>query len=280
MAIVLRRLSEHGYTEGQNLTMEYRSAQYDYDRLPELVAELVQLPVDVILARDTPSSVAAARATSSIPIVTNGGDPVHAGLADSYARPGRNVTGVTVLNATLTTKRMELLQETIPSATRIAVIWNPSSSYIEEEFKITQSAATLLGLESMSLEARTPEQVETAFGAAQRGGADALVVLEDSLTVQNSARIVVLADQSQIPTMYGAKESVLAGGLMSYGRDSAAHERRVADLVDKILKGTEPGNIPIEQPMIFDFAVNMRTAQALGITFPNEIMLQVTEVIQ
>jgi putative ABC transport system substrate-binding protein len=279
LAPFLQRLRELGYMEGQNLTIEFRSAQFDYGRLPDLAADLVQLPVDVILATGTPSSLAAARATGSIPIVTIVGDPVRTGLAASYARPGGNVTGITVLNTALSTKRLELLKETVPSTARVAVLWNVETNSSVYEFRETETAAQALGVELISLEVRSVEEFETAFEVARRGRADALVVIGDTLTNGNPSPIAALAAMSKLPGMYGYRESVLAGGLMSYGPSNADNSRRGAYYVDRILNGAKPADLPVEQPMTFDFVVNMRTAQALGITFPNEILLQVTEVI-
>jgi putative ABC transport system substrate-binding protein len=278
--VFLQRLHDHGYIEGQNLIMEYGSAEYDYSRLPILAAELARLPVDVILAFGTAASFAAAGATSAVPIVTVVGDPVRAGLADSYARPGRNVTGVTVLNATLTTKRLELLKQTVPHAGHIAVLWNGENNSSVYEFRETQTAAQLLGVELMSLQVRRPEDFEVAFEAGQRQGANALVVIADALTMTNSAPIAALAARTNLPGMYGHKEPVLAGGLMSYGPSLVDNYRRGADYVDRILKGTKPADLPIEQPMTFELVVNMKTARELGITFPHEVALQITEVIE
>jgi putative tryptophan/tyrosine transport system substrate-binding protein len=280
MLAFLQRLREHDYVEGQNLTVEYRSAQFDSSRRAELAAELVQLPADIILAGDTSSALAAARATSSIPIVTVVGDPVRDGLAASYARPGGNITGFTSLDTTLAAKRLELLSETVGNASRIAVLWNASNTGKAAEFVEIQRAAPILGLELMSLEVRSPEEFETAFEAAQRGGADALVVLGDQLTSPHGAQLVALATRSKLPAIYEGNGYVRAGGLMSYAFRLAHNYIRAADYVNRILKGAKPAELPVEQPREFDFAVNMSTARALGITFPKEIMLQVTEAIQ
>jgi putative ABC transport system substrate-binding protein len=280
LAVIVRRLNELGYIEGQNLVIEYRPALWDRSRLPDLAAELVHLPVDVILAAGTPASFAAAQATSSIPIVTPVGDPVRAGLADSYARPGRNVTGITVLNALLSTKRLELLKQTVQSAARIAVLWTVSNISSVFEYREIETVAPLLGVELVSLAVNGTEEFEAAFEAARREGADALVVIEDSLTLRNVSQVATLAAKSNLPGMYGSKESALAGGLMSYGPLMTDNYARAADYMDRILKGAKPADLPVEQPMLFEFVVNLKTARELGITFPDEIMLQVTEVIQ
>jgi putative tryptophan/tyrosine transport system substrate-binding protein len=277
---LIQKLRELGYLEGQNLTVDWRSAQYDYNRLPDLVTELVQLPVDVIVPLGTPSSLAAARATTSIPIVTGVGDPVRLGLADSYARPGRNVTGITGLNATLATKRLELLKETVPRTARMGILWTVSNNSSEYELREIQTAAQVLGLEPISLAVNSPDELETAFEVARREGAEALVVIADILTIRKASEIAVLAAQSRLPGIYGPREFVLDGGLMSYGPSLADNYVRVAHYVDRILKGAKPADLPIEQPMRFDFVINLRTAQALGLTIPHHVLLQATEVIQ
>jgi putative tryptophan/tyrosine transport system substrate-binding protein len=277
---LLQSLHERGYVQGQNIVVEYRTAKLVGDRLPVLAAELVQLPVDAIVAAGTPAHLAAARATGTIPIITLVGDPVGDGLAASLARPGGNVTGLTSLDATLAAKRLELLKETVPRASRIAVLWRASNQSKAAEFRETQTAAQILGLELISLEVGSPEELEPAFAPAHREGADALVVLGDGLTYTRAAQIVALAAQQKLPALYEGKEFVDVGGLMSYGPSLTAAFRRAAYYVDRILKGAKPADLPVEQPMTFEFVINLKTAAALGLTFPNEILLQVTEVIQ
>jgi putative ABC transport system substrate-binding protein len=272
-------LREHGYVDGQNIAMEYRWAGYRDDRLPALAAELAQLPVDVIVAGG-PTVRNAQQATSTIPIViTFSGDVVQTGIVASLARPGGNVTGLSLMGPDLGAKRLQLLKEAFPAASRVAAVWNPAEPASALEFKEVQSAARVLGVTLQSVEVREPNELESAWEAVTSEHADALVTFAHAFTIFHSRRIIDLAAQTRLPAMYGLKEFVEDGGLMAYGPNLRKSYRRAAYYVDRILKGAKPADLPIEQPMTFEFAVNLKTAQTLGITFPHEILLQVTEVI-
>jgi putative ABC transport system substrate-binding protein len=275
-----QRLRELGYAEGQNIVIEWRFAE-DADQFLELAAELVRLPTDIIVAKSDQAAHAAKAATSAIPIVAVPvADPVGQGLVASLARPGGNLTGLSTLSDRLAGKRLELLKESVPEVSRAAAFWNATNPGIARQFRESQDAAQVLGLELQSLEVRSPDDLDGAFEAAIKGRAGVLIELPD-LPKHRRGDIIDFAAKSRLPTMVGSggREDVAAGGLMWYGPRYANLYRRAADFVDKILKGTNPADIPVEQPMYFDFVVNMKTAQALGITFPNEILLQVTEVI-
>jgi putative ABC transport system substrate-binding protein len=272
-------LREHGYVEGHNLAVEWRFAEGGVEQLRDAADELVRLPVDVIVAQSTPAAAAARQATSTIPIVVAIGDPVGIGLAASLARPGGNVTGLTNLSTGLGGKRLELLRETMPGVVRVAVLWPPDNPVKVAQWTETQGAARTLGIQLQSLEVGGPEDFEGAFAAAEQGHAEALIVFGDNLTAGYASQLADLAARSHLPAMYETRLLVDAGGLMAYGPSNLSLYRRAAYYVDRILKGASPADLPVEQPMTFDFVVNMKTAQALGITFPNEIMLQVTEVI-
>jgi putative tryptophan/tyrosine transport system substrate-binding protein len=273
-------LREHGYLEGQNLIIERRYGEAQPEHLRLLAAELVALPVDIIFAAGgTITAAAAKETTSTIPMVTATGDLVGTRLVASLARPGGNVTGLASITSQLAGKRLELLKATVPSVAQVAVIWNPASATAAISLAETQTAASALGLGLLSLEVQDASDLLPALDAA-REQADAVVVLGDPFTLGQAARIAELAVQRRLPTVFQPREFTDAGGLMSYGPNFAAQYRRAAYYVDRILKGTKPADLPVEQPMTFDFVVNMKTAQALGIAFPNEIMLQVTEVVQ
>jgi putative tryptophan/tyrosine transport system substrate-binding protein len=278
----LQGLSGFGYTEGQNITIDYR-----YPAGPEqtraFADELVRLPVDIIVAGTQPAAEAAQAATTTIPIVTaTVADPIGSGLITSLAHPGGNVTGVTSYSASspLSGKRLQLLKEAVPSIARPAVLWNPTDSGLLPEWRATASGAEVLGVQPLSLEVRQAHDFDRAFEVAVDEHADALICLGAPLVFTEMNRIVGFANQTGLPGMYPWREAVLAGGLMAYGTSVTANYRRAAYFVDRILRGTKPADLPVEQPMTFEFVVNMMTAQALGITFPNETMLQVTEVIQ
>jgi putative ABC transport system substrate-binding protein len=270
-------LHELGYDD-RNLTIEYRGAEWQPERLPGLAAELVGLPVEIIVAMGGDVARAAIQATTTIPIVfSSSGDPVP-GLVPSYARPGGNATGVTLVSSLLAGKRLELLKEVLPAASRVAVLWQPS--HADTDFPETQVAARALGVELLSLEVLSPSDIESAFEAARAWPAEALIVVAGRLTGVHQERIMAGATQQRLPVISQRREYAEAGSLLTYGPSQAESYRRVAYYVDRILKGAKPADLPVEQPMRFEFIVNLKTAQALGITFPPEIMLQVTEVIQ
>jgi putative ABC transport system substrate-binding protein len=274
-------LADLGYTVGRNVLIEIRHAAGP-EQLPALAAELVGLPVDIVVTQGQTATRAARQATGTIPVVqmAGGGDLVEAGLIASLARPGGNVTGLTSMAPQLTGKRLELLEAAIPSVSRVAVLLGVGIGANAPTWIELQNAARVLGLELQLLELHDPDGIEGAFGVATRERAEALLVVTDPLTLNRPQRIVDLAAQNRLPAMYARRDFVVAGGLMAYGPNGAGQHRRAAYYVDRIVKGTRPADLPVEQPMTFEFVVNMKTAQALGITFPNEIMLQVTEVIQ
>ncbi len=272
-------LQNLGYVEGQNLLIESRWAEGQPDRLPELATELASLPVDVLVTGSNYAAQAAKQATSIIPIVMAvSGDPVGTGLVASLARPGGNVTGLSLFLPDFASKRLELLKETLPGMTRVGVLRDANAT--PGWFRVTQAAAEVLGVEVVSMETRGPDDIHAALEKAAQARVDALFPLEHSLIGSYTPRVVEFAITNRLPGMYTSRAFVQLGGLMSYGASVPANFRRAAYYVDRILKGTKPTDLPVEQPMRFDFVVNMKTAQALGITFPNEIMLQVTDVIQ
>ena len=272
-------LRDLGYVEGQTVALEWRYAEGREERLPELAAELVRLPADVIVTVSTPPAQAARDATDTVPIVIlQVGDPVALGLVASLARPGGNVTGVTPIHPELSGKRLALLQEAFPRISRVAVLWNPLPPGTAPVYSETQVAAEALRVELQSLEVRTPDDFEPAF-AASRDRADALFVLEDTRVVTHRQRIVDLAGRSGSPAMYPRREYVDIGGLMGYGANAQDMFRRGAAYVDKILKGAKPADLPVERPATFDFVINLKTARALGLAIPQSVLEQATEVI-
>jgi putative tryptophan/tyrosine transport system substrate-binding protein len=276
----LQGLHEFGYTEGENILIDYRHADGRLAPLPTLATELVRLPVDVIVTATAPAISAAKDATSTIPIVmANSPDPVTAGLVASLARPGGNVTGLTDMAVGLSAKRLELLKAAVPAASRVAILWqsgNPGNELILSE---TQDAARALGVDLEPLGVREPNEFEAAFETLSSKGVDAIIVAQGPLVTQGR-RIVELATKSGLPVMYPGRGLVEVGGLMAYGPSAPGNWRRAAYYVDRILKGTKPADLPVEQPMTFDFVINLQTAQALGLTIPHHVLLQATEVIQ
>jgi putative ABC transport system substrate-binding protein len=280
IAAFLEGLQELGYVEGHNVAIEYRFGEGD-EALAALAAELVALPVDLILASGTNATVAAERVTATIPIVMgSSGDPVATGLVASLARPGGNVTGMSVLVSPMSGKRLELLKETIPGLSRLAVISNETNPIHVPRDQEIEAAAEALGIEMRLLPVRRADDFEGAFRAATRARADAIYPADDPIVVNAREQLAELALRYRFPTLFVFRENVEAGGLLSYGPSFASMYRRAAYFVDRILKGAKPADLPVEQPRVFDFVVNMKTAQALGITFPPEIMLQVTDVVQ
>jgi ABC-type uncharacterized transport system substrate-binding protein len=272
-------LRDLGYLEGQNLAIEWRYA--DPQQLPDLAAALVRLPVDLIVAVATPAIVAAQQATSTIPIVFPiAGDPVGLGLVTSLARPGGNVTGLANLAPELNGKRLELLKLIVPGLARVAYLWVPSVPAEVSSKRHLDAAVQALGLDVLALAVESPDDLDAAFEAVSRARAEGLMMAPNPVVNSERARIVEFAAQSRLPAAYPDTRFPMAGGLLSYGANPEALYRRAAYYVDRILKGAKPADLPVEQPMTFDFVVNLKTAHALGITFPNEIMLQVTEVIE
>jgi ABC-type uncharacterized transport system substrate-binding protein len=277
----IQGLRDLGYVEGQNITIEYRFSEGQYERLPDLAADLVRLQVDVIVAPATQNVLVAKQATRTIPIVmTGGGDPVGNGLVASLARPGGNVTGLSILAFETVGKQLELLKEIVPRFSRVAVLGNPNTQMYPLWLGEVKAAARSLGVQLQILEARGPDNLESAFAAMSRERAGALLVPTDGMFLLHRTRIVELAAKSRLPAMYGTKEYVDVGGLMVYGASLRDNFRRAATYVDKILKGAKPADLPVEQPTKFEFVINMKTAKALGLTIPPSVLARADEVIQ
>jgi putative ABC transport system substrate-binding protein len=274
-------LRDAGYAEGRDVVIEWRSANGDYARVPGLVADLVQRKVDVIVVESTVAAQAAKRATSTIPIVMAlVADPIGSGLVASLAHPGGNVTGLSLMTSELSAKRLQLLKETIPRLTRVAVLWNPDTPYHAKVVEDLKAAAPSLSIKLNFVPARTPEEFGPAFSAANRAHAQALYVLEDPHFFTHRTTLLKLASKARLPTMYGQRDYVDEGGLMGYSANFGDLWRRSAGYVDRILKGAKPGDLPIEQPTKFEFVINLKTAKAIGITIPQSILLQADEVIR
>ena len=275
-------LREHGYVEGKNIVIEYRFSGDHNDRLPALAAELVALKVRLIVASGTPASFAAREATSTLPIVMGGiaADPVETGLVASLARPGGNVTGMTMMTSQLGGKRLELLKNIVPGLVRVAVFWNPPNPAYGPILKELEAAARTLRLKLERLEVRVPGEFEGAFEDATRQGARALIAPGDPLVTNRPKMVADLALKYRLPTMMDIKEFVEAGGLLSLGLDLVDSYRRAATHVDKILKGANPAELPMEQPTKFDLFVNLKTARILGLSIPQSVLLQASNVIQ
>ncbi len=275
-------LRELGWVEGRNILIDYRFADGRFDRLPELAGELVRLKVDIIVAQPTPAALAAKNATRSIPIVMiNVGDPVGLGLVASLARPAGNVTG-TAFDVGLETfgKALELLKEAIPKANHVAVLSNPANPAQALAISHLKLAAQSLRLKLLFIEVRGPDEFDRAFAEIAKERIDALFVVAESLFLLHRIPLADLALKYRLPTMYGLREGMMAGGLMSYGPSLAHNSRRAATYVDKIFKGTKPGDLPVEQPTKFELVINLKTAKALGITIPQSVLGRADEVIQ
>ncbi|MGH2361296.1 MAG: ABC transporter substrate-binding protein, partial [bacterium] len=276
-----QRLRELGWVEGQNLVIETRWAEGRIDRLPALMEEVVGRKVDALVTYSTPGALAAKNATSTVPIVVAlMGDPFASGVADSLARPGSNLTGLSLAwGEGIAGKWLELLQETVPRLSTVAIIANSDSPLSRGLAKELEVIAPTRGLKLVIIAVREPESLDRAFKQAYRE-AQAVLVLPDPLTVHNRRRITALATRHRLPGMYGLLEFVDAGGLMAYGVDHTVLLQRAADYVDKILRGAKPADLPIEQPTKFELVVNLKTAKALGITIPQSILLRADEVIR
>jgi putative tryptophan/tyrosine transport system substrate-binding protein len=270
-----------GYVEGQNIALEERWAEGRFDRLPSLAAELVRLNVDIIVTTSTPGAQAGQQATKSIPIVlTLVSDPVESGLVGSLARPGGNVTGLSLMHPDLTGKRLELLKEVIPKLSRVAVLSNSANPIIPPLLRETEAAARALGIQLQVVEVRGPTEFDGAFSAMTRDRAGALVVLPDGIFQNERRRIAALAVKSRLPAMYAWREAVEDGGLMSYGASVPDIFRRAATYVDKILKGAKPAELPVEQPIKFEFVINLKAAKQIGLTIPPNVLARADKVIK
>jgi ABC-type uncharacterized transport system substrate-binding protein len=275
-------LQDRGYTEGKNILVEYRYAEGQLDRVPSLVAELVQLKVDVLVSGNFATIRAAKQATKTIPIViVTAQDPVAAGLVDSLARPGGNITGLTRLTRELSGKRLELLKEIVPRISRVGVIWDTNAPGPVIAFKEYETAAQALKIFLLSLEVRGPNpDFEGAFQAAARGRANALITIRSLALTRYPKRIANLAIKNRLPSMYEGSEFVEAGGLVSYTASEADQFRRAAYYVDKILKGAKPADLPVEQPTKFEFIINLKAAKQIGLTIPQSVLYRADKVIK
>jgi putative ABC transport system substrate-binding protein len=275
------RLRELGYVEGQNIAIEWRSSGGSAERFPDLAAELVRLKVDVIVAGDNPAIAAAQQATSTIPIVmVLAMDPVRTGFVGSLARPGGNITGLTIQGTDLQGKALQFLKEVVPTTSRVAVLWDPTEPGRRIQATEAEVAARALGLEVHLLEARSPAELDSLFTAMAREQVEAVLVHPSQMLGTHRARIVALAAQSRLPTMGVTSWWAEVGGLMSYSARESDLFQRAAYYVDKILRGTKAADLPVEQPMRFKFTINLKTATTLGLTIPPTLLFQADEVIQ
>jgi putative tryptophan/tyrosine transport system substrate-binding protein len=274
-------LRQLGYVEGKNVAMEYRYADGQLDRLPQLAADLVGLKVDVIVVSGTRAAVAAKQATSTIPIVLAGvGDPVQAGLVSSLLHPGSNVTGVSRLSPDFIGKRVELIKEVIPKTNRMAALSNPDNPANAANLRQIDIKARALAIELQIVTARNPNEFESAFAAATKARADALLLMPDALFHAYPSKIVELAAKNRLPAMYDRSDFVEAGGLMSFAVNIADLSRRAANYVDRILKGSNPANLPVDEPTKYDLAVNLNTAHALELTIPPNVLVRADKVVK
>ena len=273
-------MRERGYVEGKNLSVAWRFADDQRDRLPGFAAELVQLNVDVIVVQGTPSITAAQKATTSIPIVmTASTDPVAAGFVTSLAHPGRNITGLSNLSEVIFSKHLEVLLNMVPKLTRVAVLVNPSNPNHTTILKTVQAAAQKVGIKVLPLESRNPKEIDAAFATMAREKAGAVIVAADAVFEQQQSHIAGLAAKYRMPSISLRREFAEAGGLMSYGQNQAEAFRHVATYVDKILKGAKPGDLPVEQPTRFELIVNGKTAKTLGLAIPQSVLIMADKVI-
>jgi putative ABC transport system substrate-binding protein len=281
---IRRALREMGYVEGQNIAIEYRYAQGKQERFPDLLAELVRLKVDIIVAAGGTTMIRAAmNATKTIPIVMTGAasDPVEAGFVESLARPGGNVTGITNLGTELGGKRLELLKEAVPKIARVAVLYDPANPAIVLEVKkVIPVAARALGLTIQPWEVRTADDFDRVFAALNKQRPDGLYLIGGNLINVNQKRVVGFALKSRLPSTYYYREAVVAGGLMYYGADLVDGYRRIAYYVDRILKGAKPADLPVEQPTKFELVINLKTAKQIGLTIPQSVLYRADKVIK
>ena len=274
-------LRELNYVEGQNIAFEYRPTDGKRERLPDLAAELVRLKVDILVTYGTPATVAAKQATTTIPIVMVGtGDPVRTGLVASLGRPGGNVTGNTILGAELSAKRLELLKEAIPNFSRVAFLWNPTNPAQVTHFGDIQVGARALGVTVQSVKVSGPNEFENAFAEMLKERPDVLYMTADPMHQLHAGRIIAFAAKNRLPAMYQVPENAIAGGLMAYGASLPELFRRAAVYVDKILKGANPADLPVQQPTKFELLINLKTAKALELTIPPSLLLRADQVIQ
>jgi putative tryptophan/tyrosine transport system substrate-binding protein len=278
---VTQGLKEHGWVEGQNITFEYRFADGKDEVLPKLAAELVQLRLDAILTDSTPATQAAKNATRTIPIVMAvSNDPVASGFVASLNRPGGNITGTSLLAPELAGKRLQLLTEIVPGLARVAVLSNPSNPSHALLLKQTQTAAQSLSVELRVVEAAAPDKLDGAFAAITKARANALIVLADAMFFGQTPSLVAFTATARLPALFPEKQVAQAGGLMAYGLSIPASFRRAGAFVDKILRGADPADLPVEVPTTFEFVINLKTAKALGLTVPDKLLATADEVIE
>jgi putative ABC transport system substrate-binding protein len=275
-------LRELGWVEGRNIVIEARFAEGKTEQLPALATDLVRLKVDLIATSTTPAALAAKQATTTIPIVIGfAADPVGSGIVASLAHPGGNITGWTHQGFELRGKYLELLKEAVPSATRFGVFWNPANQVHKPSLKVIEAAAKRLNVELQTVPVQHPRELEPAFSALVEKGVQALVVFPDGMLLAEMKTIIANAAKDRLPTMYGQREYVPAGGLMAYGANLAELNRQLgAPLVDKILKGATPANLPVEQPMKFELLLNLRTAKSLGLSLPQSLLVRADRLIE
>jgi putative ABC transport system substrate-binding protein len=274
-------LREYGYEEGRNLMVERRYARGQVERFKEFAADMVRLNVDIVVVVTTPAALAVMNATKTIPIVhPNAIDPLDTGLIVSLARPGKNLTGGAQLTAEVSAKRLEILKKVVPGLSRAAALWNPANPAIVFSWKETQGAAQALGIKLQSHEVQRPQDFAAAFDMIAAEHPDALLVLQDAVTMQHRKEIIEFAIQRRLPSMFNEKGWVVAGGLMSYGENLPSMYRRSAYFVDKIFKGAKPADLPVEQAAKFDMVLNLRTAKAIRLTIPDSIFALSDEVIE
>ena len=277
-----QELQRLGYVEGKNIAIEYRSANGRFELLPQLAAELAALKVDAIVAVVTQAAVAAKQSTATIPIVMIAvSDPVQSGLVASLGRPGANITGTSALTAQLVGKQLELLREMLPKASGVAALWNPANTVFQkQQADEAKASATRLGIRLSFFEVRTGDELDPVFAEIAKQKMNALIVLGDPVLYAHASRIGNLAARHRIPAVAGAREYINVGGLVAYGPTFTDNYRRAATYVDKILKGTKPADLPVEQPTTFELVINARTAKSLGITIPNSLVMRADEIIK
>jgi putative tryptophan/tyrosine transport system substrate-binding protein len=279
--VLQERLKELGYSEGHNIVYEYRWAEGKLHRLPELAKELVDLKVDVITTLSTPAAIAAQKATQTIPVVFTGvGDPVGSGVVSNLNRPGANMTGISLLATELSAKRLELLEEVVPGASPVAMFWNATNPGMVLRAHEAQNAADKMGLNLQSVGVHDLISFDSAFARIETDRFNALLVLVDPFTREHRQRIVDFAARRRLPAIYETREFVDAGGLISYGPSLPALERRAADYVSMIFKGSNPGDLPVEQPTKFEMVIGMKAAKALGLTLPQSVVMRADELIE
>jgi ABC-type uncharacterized transport system substrate-binding protein len=274
-------LRDFGYTEGRNIVIEYRYAEGRPERLPGLAAELVRLNMDVIAAETTPASLAVQHATSTIPIVmTLVADPVGSGLISSLARPGGNITGLSLQLPDIAAKRLQLLREAVPGVSRVGILWNAASPITPPQFRAAEAAAQVLGIQLESLGVLAPDEFEGRFQAATRRGTGALLILDDFFLTRHLTQIAKLTVKARLPAMAGVTGFAEAGVLVSYGPNFADITRRAVTYVDQILKGARPGDLPIAQPTKLELVINLKTAKTLGLTIPQSLLQRADQIIE